>query len=155
MESPNPKFPLYCSTNECARINTLLFPSSEVSTGAVSLVCFNTNNMSNCKTPLTNYSTITSCCTCSSSSILNWKFQDFMLNSWQSTTSGSAILRLPAENISESVIHHRAKTYLQALISTTRGGAFISMPWESSHRKLFGRLAKESSSTAWNRQSTH
>ena len=40
MESPNPKFALYCGTNECARTNTLLLPLSEVSTGAVSLVIF-------------------------------------------------------------------------------------------------------------------
>ena len=37
MESPNPMFALYGSTNECARTNMLLLPLSEVSTRAVSL----------------------------------------------------------------------------------------------------------------------
>ena len=37
MESPNPKFPLYGGTSECARTNMLLLLLSEISTGAVSL----------------------------------------------------------------------------------------------------------------------
>ena len=37
MESPNPKFALKCSTNQCDRTNMPRIPLSEVSTGAVSL----------------------------------------------------------------------------------------------------------------------
>ena len=37
LKRPNPKFALYCVTNECVRTNTLLLPLSEVSTEAVSL----------------------------------------------------------------------------------------------------------------------